>query len=195
MRELIAANSQLPDRPTMRSGGGGIAILFRDTGVPIVGGGGKPAPGIDPRRGRQSQTIPPSIHPVTGRPYRWLSAPWETSLPPTPDWLLNLVKPQPSPEPSPPKVLRTGDKARTYAVGALKSAIRRVAVAANGNRNNTLNSECFAVARFVLEGSLTEAEVRDAMYAAAQANGVVKEDGPRAALLTIDSGLKSRRAS
>lgn len=194
LRVLVEAHSPLPVRPTLRSGGGGLAILFRDTGAPIVGGGGKPAPGIDPRRGRQGQTIPPSVHTVTHQPYRWLAAPWETSLPAAPDWLLDLVRPAPAPEPAPPTVLRTGDKARNYALGALKSAIRNVAVAGNGNRNNALNIECFSVARFVHDGFLTETEVRDAMLAAAHANGLVGEDGARAALMTIDSGLKSRRA-
>jgi hypothetical protein len=195
LADLVSLNSPLPLRPTLRSGGGGLAIIFRDTGVPIVGSGGKPAPGIDPRRGRQSQTIPPSTHHSTRQAYRWLAAPWETPLPPAPDWLLDLVRPPPVAAPAAPAVLRTGDQARNYAIGALKNAVRRVAVAGSGNRNNALNAECFSVARFVNDGSLTESEVRQALFAAAQANGVVAEDGPRAALLTIDSGLKSRRSA
>ena len=88
LQELIAVHGPLPPRPTTRSGGGGLALFFRHKGEPIVGKGGHPALGIDPRRGRQSVTVPPSLHPDTGRPYRWLVAPWELAPPPAPSWLL-----------------------------------------------------------------------------------------------------------
>ena len=87
----------------------------------------------------------------------------------------------------------TGDQARNYAVGALYNAVRRVASAGKGGRNDVLNRETYALARFVQAGALAESELRDALYAAANANGMVGEDGARSALLTIDSGLKSRR--
>ena len=74
MKELFSAHGPLPPRPTTRSGGGGLALFFRHEGEAAVGRGGHPALGIDPRRGRQSVTVPLSLHPDTGRPYRWLVA-------------------------------------------------------------------------------------------------------------------------
>lgn len=191
---LVVEHGPLPPRPQLRSGGGGLALFFQNNGERIVGHDGCPALGIDPRRGRQSQVVPPSLHWRTRRPYRWLTAPWETSPPPLPGWLARLMAPPPEPERKQP-VLRTGDQARNYAVGALRNAIRRVAALGKGGRNNALNAETYSLARFVDEGSLTESEVRESMLAAARANGFISEEGIRAALATIDSGLKSRRAA
>lgn len=190
---LVAKHEPLPARPTLRSGGGGLAIFFRHAGEPIRGKDGVPVLGSDPRRGRQSQTIPPSRHHKTGKPYRWLMPPWELSPPAAPGWLLNLVKPPPDPETKPPVKLASGDQSRNYAIGALYHAVRRVAGARDGSRNNTLNNESMALGRFVQTGSLSESEIRDALIAAARANGMTVSDGVRAALLTIDSGLSAAR--
>lgn len=190
---LAREHGPIPPRPQLRSGGGGLALFFRHAGELIIGEAGHPAPGIDPRRGRQSQTIPPSRHWRTRQPYRWLTPPWEISPPPAPAWLLKLVEPPPVSLPT-STTLRTGDQARTYAVGALRNAVRRVALLGKGGRNNALNAEAWSMARFVTEGALTESEVREALAAAARANGLTVEEGIRAVILTIDSGLKSRRA-
>ena len=191
--KLAAEHEPLPRRPAMRSGGGGLAIFFEHRGELIRGKAGVPVPGSDPRRERQAQTIPPSRHHSTGKPYYWIVAPWETSPPAAPRWLLDAVKPPMEPPVKPVAQLATGDRARNYAVGALYNAVRRVGAAGKGSRNDTLNTEAFALARFVLTGALSESEVRDALFAAAQASGLTGDDGSRSALLTIDSGLKSRR--
>lgn len=186
--ELARANG-LPPRPTMRSGGGGLAIFFRHTEEMIIGESGHPAPGCDPLRGRQSHTIPPSVHPDTGRPYVWATPPWEVTPPDAPRWLLEAVRPPPAPAIRQPKRLLTGDKARSYAVGAIYQAVRRVACTLDGGRNNTLNKEVFALSRFLHDGSLTEEEIRDAMYHAATTAGLLARD----ALATIQSGLQAGR--
>lgn len=193
MRALVGRHGPLPQRPTIRSGGGGLGLIFAHRGEPIIGKTGVPAPGIDPRRGRLSLTLPPSIHVTTGRPYTWAIPPWRISPPSAPKWLLDLVAPPPVPEPRRQALPATGDKARAYAVGALYHAVRRVAGMGSGSRNDTLNTEAFSLARFVAQGALSEAELRDALYAAAHANGMVAEDGARAALNTIQSALTSRR--
>jgi Bifunctional DNA primase/polymerase, N-terminal len=95
LRNLVSVHGSLPPRPTTRSGGGGLALFFEHRAEPIVGKSGHPAPGLDPRRGRQSVTVPPSIHTDTGLPYRWLVAPWELAPPQAPGWLLRLVAPPP----------------------------------------------------------------------------------------------------
>jgi hypothetical protein len=171
LRQLVAVHGRLPPRPTTRSGGGGLALFFAYRGEPIIGKAGHPAPGIDPRRGRQCVTVPPSVHPDTCLPYRWLIAPWELAPPPAPTWLLGLVAPPPAPlhEPPPLPSDASGDR-RRYALVALRRAADRVATAPQGQRNDTLNTETFSLARFIGEGTLDATEVATAMaYSARQA--------------------------
>ena len=172
LQELIAVHGPLPPRPTTRSGGGGLALFFRHEGEPIVGKGGHPALGIDPRRGRQSVTVPPSIHPDTRRPYRWLVAPWELAPPPAPGWLLGLLAPPPVPplDASPPRLPDTAGDHRRYALAALRRAADRTATAPQGQRNDILNTETFSLTRFLADGTLDATEVATAMaYAGRQA--------------------------
>ena len=70
LADLVKRHGPIPTRPMTRSGGGGLALFFRHRGEPIHGATGWPVPGIDPRRGKLSVTVPPSIHVRTRRPYR-----------------------------------------------------------------------------------------------------------------------------
>jgi len=189
MAALVQVHGALPPRPMTRSGGGGAAVFFEWSGERIVGDSGKPYPGMDPRRGRQSLTIPPSIHLTTKLPYRWLTPPWEVAAPKAPDWLLRLVEMPPERPIDPAPVLKSDSAKRSYAVAALHNATRRVAVANEGGRNNTLNRECWSVAKFLTQGDLTESEIRDCMIAAARAASIPI----REACLTIDSAIRSKR--
>lgn len=186
--EWVKQHDPLPPRPMLRSGGGGLAVFFKYAGEPIRGAFQPPC-GIDPRRGRQTQTIPPSVHHETGRPYVWAVAPWDIAPPVAPSWLLAAVAPKPEPKIERPKPIAKGDKARNYAVGALYQAVRRVATAGDGSRNNTLNAEAFSLSKFVADGSLGEEELRDALYHAATTAGLLARD----ALATIQSGLRAGR--
>lgn len=186
MRALTAQHGQLPAAPMTRSGGGGFAVFFKHRGEPIIGKTGHPAPGLDPRRGRLSVTVPPSIHVTTKRPYTWVRAPWEFNPPVAPGWLLEAVRPPPEPPRSTAPDLSDGDKARNYAVAALKNAISRVATAPSGCANDTLNAEAYAMARFL--GIITESEIRECLIAGARARAIPI----REAMATIESGLRSR---
>lgn len=189
MCDLVAPHGGLPICPTTRSGGGGYAVFFQHDGEPIIGKSGHPAGGIDPRRGRQSVTLPPSIHLTTRNPYVWLRAPWEINTKPAPAWLLEAVRPPPEPVYRPAPDLADGDKARTYAVAALRSAVATVATAPSGQSNDTLNREAYSLARFLRAGALSESEIRDCLVAGARARAIpIKE-----ALATIASGIRSRR--
>jgi hypothetical protein len=135
---MVAQHGPIPPRPMTRSGGGGMALFFRHRGEPIHGATGWPMPGIDPRRGKLSVTVPPSIHVRTRRPYQWAVAPWELSPPDAPAWLLKAV--------APPPVLALRlvsyniatahpTRRRNYAEAALRNAIGRVASAGEGQRH------------------------------------------------------------
>lgn len=165
---LVAQNSPLPRRPTARSGGGGVVVFFAHCGERIIGDGGHPALGIDPRRGRQSQTIPPSIHLVTRKPYRWVAPPWDVAPPTAPAWLLHACAPPPEPEWKKTPRLPTTDLARRVLI----RAIERITGATEGQRNDCLNRAGYGVARFVAAGLLGEQDAVEALYAAARQTGL-----------------------
>lgn len=192
---LAQRHGGIPPRPTARSGGGGLGLFWRaPEGVAIRGDAGHPAPGCDPRRGRQSQTIPPSTHWRTGQPYRWLIAPWNTPPPDCPGWLIDLIKEPPAPKPraAPRPDMRNADDRRKFADYMLRQAITWVVRAPSGMSNNTLNSVTYYLAKnFLHDGSLTESEITQCMEAAAS-----QRFGPgdrRSILPTIRSALRAKR--
>lgn len=172
----------IPPRPMTRSGGGGLALFFRHDMENITGKTGTPEAGIDPRRGRLSVTVPPSIHHRTRRPYRWLHAPWEIAPPIAPNWLVELV--QPPPEPATPRSAVTSD---SHARRRLVAAMGRVRTAGDGGRNDTLNRATYSVARDVAAGTLSEAEATECLYAAAIDTGLPRPE----AIATIKSAMRA----
>lgn len=188
---LVASNGPLPPRPMTRSGGGGLALFFQHDGERIVGRTGTPAPGIDPRRGALSVTVPPSIHIRTRRPYRWIVPPWELNPPPAPMWLLRLLEPPPEPSASPPASLRhAGDTGRAYAIGALCRAVEQVATAPNGTRNDALNRAAWGVSRFIRSGLLQPSEIAYALAHAARVAGLDRVETARTLASALASGAR-----
>lgn len=178
---MVAEHGPLPARPATISGGGGCALFFRDMGHPIRGKTGWPKPGLDPRAGRLTITVPPSRHLRTRLFYRWRVAPWELAPPPAPAWLLKAVAPPPEP-PRPPLPLIASTE---WAQKRLRRAVDTVIGAPGGTANDTLNREAFAVARHVAAGKLGEGEAIEALYAAARARKVPHAE----AKATIKSGF------
>ena len=185
LADMVAAHGPIPPRPMSRSGGGGLALFFRHNGEPIIGKTGTPAPGLDPRRGRLSVTIPPSIHHRTRAPYRWIIPPWETAPPPAPEWLLRAVAPPPSPDIPQRRRVVSGLAGRPYAVGALRRAVEQVATALAGCRNDTLNRSAWSLSRFIADGSLHPSEIAEALAHAGRVAGMDHREVAR----TIASAL------
>lgn len=123
--------------------------------------------GVDIRVGGKHYVVaPPSIHPATGRPYRWAN---DVPLAPCPNWLTDLIR-VPITPPVPPKV-HDGDE------GA--ELVRFVAGLQEGNRNHGFYWACckavtggtiFAIRedlrRAALAIGLTEHEVEATMRSA-----------------------------
>jgi hypothetical protein len=186
LAELVKVHGALPPRPTARSGGGGLFLAFSHVnGEKIIGEAGHPAIGIDPRRGRQSQTIPPSIHHTTRQPYRWLIPPWETAPPPAPAWLLRLVEPPPEPEVR-RAAIDTSDAARR----TLYRAANAVAQAVPGGRNDTLNRRAHQIGRMIAAGLLGEQEGVQALYGAARQAGLPHPEARATIVSGINSGIR-----
>lgn len=183
MRRLVAEHGALPSGPRLRTGGSGCVVFFAAPEQPIRGESGKPWPGIDPRRGWQSVTLPPSLHWRTRRPYQWYPgrAPWEVALPAPPSWLLEALKPPPAPHYVSPVAVTEG-----AAWVRLVRAANRVASAGQGERNGTLNRASYGLGMLVRAGKLGERDVEGALCEAAVRAGLPYAE----ARATVRSGLR-----
>jgi AAA domain len=77
-----------------------------------------------------------------------------------------------------------------YAEAALRGEYQEVAATGTGDRNARLNVAALKLGGLVAAGELSETEVVNTLYDAATANGMVADDGPRAAVATINSGMR-----
>jgi hypothetical protein len=165
MAALVAANGPLPVGPRARSGGNGVLLFFRDPGgLAIMGSSdrlGAAWAGIDPKRGAQTQTIPPSVHATTRRAYRWIVAPWEVSPPDAPGWLLTALRTPPPPAYAHREI---GDQRGIDGHERLHRACRAIMEAREGQRNTVLNRRAYSVARMVGANLLDEHTAVDALY-------------------------------
>ena len=162
----VKQHGPLPERPHGRSAGGGHLMVFKDVGDRIKCQSGFPAPGIDPRAGRNAFTVSPSR--TAKCVYRWKVAPWELNPPVAPQWLLDLLAPPPEPPRPRIPMIPTTDRARK----ALFRAIEAITLAGEGQRNDTLNRRSYPVARYVAAGLLPENEAIEALYAAGRQIGL-----------------------
>ena len=107
-----------------------------------------------------------------------------------PEWLLPPPKPAWTPPPAAPW---SGDdqRARAYGMAALRRAVERMATAAPGTRNATLNRETYGLLRLTSTGGLHAGEIAEAMAHAAIAAGLER----REIETTLRSALSARRAS
>ena len=62
---------------------------------------------------------------------------------------------------------------------------------APGGRNDALNHTAWTLGRWVAAGALEQGDVEDVLYAAAERNGLVADDGDRQRWATIRSGLSA----
>jgi hypothetical protein len=165
MAALVAEHGALPAGPRARSGGGGVLLFFRDPGgLALVGSAerlGEAWAGIDPKRGMQTQTVPPSVHTVTRRPYRWLVKPWDVAPPDAPSWLTAALRTPPAPVAA---FRAIGDQRGVDGRERLHRACRAIMEAREGQRNMVLNRRAYGVARMVGAGLLDEATAVEELY-------------------------------
>jgi hypothetical protein len=171
----------LPVAPQVRSGSGGWHLWFLPTGY---GNRVRLLPGVDWRGTGGYVVAPPSRH-ASGKAYAWVRRPGR--LPPCPPALREMVAgPPPLPGPPPRRLISHPDR---YAQVALESETTRVAYAAVGCRNDTLNRAAFALGRLIGAGLLDEYAVVRELAAAARYAGLGRSETSR----TIRSGLTAGR--
>jgi hypothetical protein len=183
----------LPDTITVETPRGGRHLWFAWADG-VRNSESKLAPGIDVR-GQGGYVIVPPSRTADGAEYQFVNDNPDGPAQ-APQWLLDLILAN--------KLKRKSDHERTtggnaggapagnadnYGRAALERECATVTTTPPGRRNAALNAAAFSLGQLVGGSLLGESEVRDRLYAAALACGVVKDDGAKAAADTISSGL------
>lgn len=181
----------LPEGPRSETGGGGTHYLFLAPATPIRNSVGKIAPKVDVRGEGGLLLLPGSIHPDTGKDYRWKAgfSPEDKPLRDVPDPLLGKIGAAPA---STPRVIASispisSDAAAAQAGMALNRLTSMVYTAKEGTRNDTLNRAAYTLGGFLGRG-LTYDQAYDALFEAA----TDRVDGipPDEAADVIERGLR-----
>jgi hypothetical protein len=174
LAELERTHGALPETLEQLTGSGGRHLVYA---TPVeIRQGANFLPGLDTRAaGRGYIAVEPSIHPMTGKPYRWIRRCAPVAAP---RWLIDLVR-VPERAPVPPYVPpHTGSfaasKRERYAKAVLRGVARDVADAVNGHRNDALNKAWFRCSQF--RDVLDREEVRATLRAAAQSTGLSERE-------------------
>ena len=214
---IEAKYGALPLTRTVLTGSGGWHFWFRYSS-PIPSTAGRIAPGIDTRGDSAYIIAPPSVHP-NGRRYEFLSddelatAPeWLEQLArtrprfSTAEFSAVAFRAQSISERALAHVSgarkatatdvavekRVGkDGKNAYGQAALDREIGELAAALPGTRNDRLNCAAFRLFQLVSGAELDGDQVVERLIEASHRNGLIKDDGLRSVLATIQSGARA----
>jgi hypothetical protein len=133
---------------------------------------------------------PPSVHPGTGRPYRWAGGRAVAEMPPA--LRAALTRPPaaaPAPLSGPPPTRGAGGISSPPAL--LAAHLRAVQNAPEGQRRHTLYGAARGVFRMVTAGAITEYDARAALTSA----GLAAQQTEREIRAAIDGAFKDEGAA
>lgn len=173
----------MPPTRAVATGHDGWHLYYRHPGQPVPS---RPLPGragVDVKADGGYVVLPPSVHPDTGRAYRWLTAARPVvEMPPALAEAVTDPPPRPpDPHPTTPPAARPGTRPTARPVGGggisspealLTATLATVRAAPQGRRRTTLYGAARGLARMVTAGALTHtaavAALTDAGRAAQQ---------------------------
>lgn len=179
LAKLEQEYGSLPHTLEQMTGSGGRHLFFKlPEGVQIKNSAGKIGKGLDSRGIGGYVILPPSPHP-SGQRYQWTG---KGILHAAPEWLLQ-------------RILGTKTKRRSSSLPdnfddapeTAKKHLIAIASAREGERNDTLNRESFAIGQLVGCGHFTMRDVISFVYTAAKISGL----GPKEYFRTITSGIRA----
>ena len=183
LAKLISQHGELPPTLMTITPRGGRHLVFAwDNGVEIRNSTGKVGQGIDVRGEGGYVCLPPSRR-ADGALYQWDPAGASQAVA-APSWLIELARSE----------NRSRKRDKAWARAALERECEIVAKAQPSTRNNTLNTAAFNLFQIVAGGKLDEQEVRDRLFKAAEACGLVADDGAPSVQATIDSAAQAAKA-
>ncbi|MGH9867086.1 MAG: bifunctional DNA primase/polymerase [Candidatus Polarisedimenticolia bacterium] len=182
----------LPPTVTAITGSDNLHLYFSHAGGTVPNSVGKLVPHVDVRGDGGQVVYVGSIHPETGKMYRWAEgqSPDDISLAVLPSWVLSKLRSyrfadsaycaRPLPRP------QRGQYGRSrYGQVALNREVQALQAAPGGIRNTTLNKAAFNLGRLVAAGHLSQQEVWLRLEWTASLAGL----SPRETAGTIRSGL------
>jgi P4 family phage/plasmid primase-like protien len=183
--ELEARFGDFPPTLESTTGSGGRHLLYATEGKLRSKNGFHR--GVDLKADGGYVIVPPSRH-ASGRCYAW-DTPDElpsTELAALPAWVIAYRDRDKRAKPGPQPAV-VGGAVTAYGAKALENAVRKVAGAEEGTRNETLNHAAFGLGCLIAGGELPISEVRAALKDAAREAGL----SDREATGTISSGLQA----
>lgn len=186
---LVAVHGPLPLTPEQTTGKG--RHLFFHVDVETRNTSRRLGAGLDTRGDGGYVIAAPSVHP-NGRRYAWVEGrkPSEIEFAPAPEWLLAGLA-RHKPDRAAPAGLERPDPGAipdAYVRGAVDGEFQRVARAAPGSRNATINEAAFALGQLVGARVLDEVTARRTLEAGADACGALVDEHDKT-LGTIARGL------
>jgi hypothetical protein len=199
--ELQKRHGEVPPTRTHVTPSGGRHVLFAwDASRPLTNKEGDlKGTGINVR-GEGGYVIMPPSRRADGVPYELERPALADTIVAPPRWLVDLIDPPKSAPTTTPSISARAQalvkppidffgRHAAYAAAALDGEIRAVEGAPKGGRNNQLNEAAFKLGTLIGAGVLDRREVEIALINAAHTSGIVAEDGERAVMATIQSGL------
>lgn len=190
LAQLTAQYGPLPETLASSTPRGGSHFYFRWNRVNIRNSASKVGPGLDVRGDGGYSIVPPSAR-TDGTLYRWRGNVTEPAE--APQWLvdkaLRASKPKRARLTTATATPSSSPRDQAWALAALADECTAVTTAPPGTRNDRLNTAAFNLGQIIAAGGLSEQEVRDRLFAAAEACGLVADDGAQQAWATIASGL------
>jgi hypothetical protein len=183
MRQMIA--SGLLPRTLAQRTGSGYHLVYAHPGVRIVSGPGKGGPGIDVKSDDAYIVVAPSLHPRTGRPYRWLGSLTDEMAPLPQYWVERLREPDRQARPGSVPVQAV--RGTRYAIAGLRHQLAELLETEEGTRNATLNKSAFAMGQLVGAGVLDEQDAAAVLEDAGQRIGL----SPGEVRRSVASGLRA----
>lgn len=209
-RLVEAIGQALPAGPRTITQSGGRHVWFARPAGEHFGNHPTGLKNIDIRCDAGYVIMPPSVM-VNGNAYRWEGDAFTGAAPEVPTALLELIASRRhkassaaaprravGPGSGPAAALSSGrpgeDAKRRYARAALDRIVGDLASEPAGGRGKALYSAAAQIGRFVAAGAISEREALAALEDAADANGLVRDDGPQRVAREIARGLDAGRA-
>ncbi|GGM43935.1 bifunctional DNA primase/polymerase [Dactylosporangium sucinum] len=153
----------MPETACVVTGSGGWHLYYRHPGTAVLNSQGRLAGGIDVRGDGGYVVAPPSIHPRTARPYRWIGARPVAEMPPA-----LIAACQPAPAATATSTTRPTSTTPGGGISSpdalLRSLLDTIRNAPKGRRRATLYGCARGVARMVAANAITLHDALTALH-------------------------------